>query len=103
MGKAVAGRPHRQSHIHAQTSLGESRGPTWTTKPWVSAQATKDSKPQFEEKICGDCGGGRNSQTHRRVCWRDPQGPKMSTNPPTCKSAPKGHHMLVGSEGSDGK
>ena len=25
-------------------------------------------------KICGSCGGERNSQTHRRVHWRDPKG-----------------------------
>ena len=30
----------------------------------------------------GGCSARRNSRPHRRVCWRDPQGPRMYTNPP---------------------
>ena len=61
--------------------VGERGAERPTTKSRVSVLAAKDLKPQFKEKICGDCGGRRNSQPHRRVHWRDPQGPKMSTNP----------------------
>ena len=61
-GEARAtGGPHRQSRIGVQISLGESWGARWTLKPWVSVQANKDSKPQFEEKICGDFGSRRNT------------------------------------------
>ena len=35
------------------------------------------------------------------VHWRDPQGPRMYTSPPTRKSAPEGPSLLVGSGGSD--
>ena len=57
-----------------------------TDKPWGkwereidcetqgSVWVTKDTKPQLEEKTCGDCGGRRNSQPHRRVCWRNTKG-----------------------------
>ena len=36
-----------------------------------------------------------------RVCWRDPQGPRTYTNPPTQKSAPEGTNLFVGGPGSD--
>ena len=96
--KATASQLHKQAHIWVQTSLGKSGGARRTAKPRVSAWETKDSKPQFVVKICEDCGHGRNSQPHSRVHWRDPQGPKMYTNPPTYKSAPKGHKLLVESK-----
>ena len=48
---------------------------------------------------CGGCGGMRNSQSHRRVCWRDPWGPRTYTNPPTQESASEGPNSLVGSGG----
>ena len=51
------------------------------------------SKP-LGVKICGGCGSGRNSQPHRRVHWRDPQGPRMYTNPPTWELAPEGPHLM---------
>ena len=54
-------------------------------------------------KTCGGWGGGRNSKPHRRVHWRDSQGPRMHTNPPTRESAPEGPNLLVGSKGSDWK
>ena len=62
----------------------------------------KPQKP-LTEKTCGSCGGGRNSQPHRKVCWRDPQGPRMYTSSPTWESAPEGPNLLVGSGGSDWK
>ena len=37
----------------------------------------------------------RNSQPHRRVHGRDPQGPRMYTKPPTRESAPEGPKLLV--------
>ena len=72
-------------------------------RPQNPGFSTKDSKPLDMEKICGDFGGGTDTQPHRRVHWRDPQGPKTCTNPPTCKSATKGHKPLAGIEGSDRK
>ena len=45
----------------------------------------------------------RNSQPHRRVCWRDLQGPRMYTSLPTRESAPEGPNLLVGSGGTDWK
>ena len=35
----------------------------------LAKQETKDSKP-LAVKHCGGCKGGRNSQSHRRVCWK---------------------------------
>ena len=68
-------------------------------QPRVPAWGKKVSKP-LAIKICGDWGSsGRNSQPHRRVCWRDPEGPRMYTNPPTRESAPEGPNLLVGRGG----
>ena len=47
---------------------------------------------------CGGCSSGRNPQPHRRVCWRDPQGPWTYINPPTWESAPERSNLLVGRE-----
>ena len=41
-------------------------------------------------KTYGGCSGGRNSQSHRRVHWRDPQGPRMYTNLSTRNEHQKG-------------
>ena len=70
---------------------------TW--QPRVPVQGNKASKP-LTEKTCLGCGGRRNSQPHRRVCWRDPQGPRMYAKPPTWDSAPEWPHLLVSSGGS---
>ena len=67
-----------------------------TAQPRVPEQKEKASKP-LSVKICGGCDGGRNSQPHRSVHWRDPQGPKMYTNLPTWESAPEMPNLLVGS------
>ena len=58
-----------------------------------------------EKTTCGDWSSRRNwQQSHRKVCWRDPQGPRMYTNPPIQESAPEGPNLLVvGSRGSDWK
>ena len=72
-------------------------------QPRVPAWGNKTLKP-LTENTCGGCGGSRrNSQPHRRVRWRDPQGPRTYTNPPTWESAPEGPNLLVGSTGSDWK
>ena len=44
-----------------------------TVQPRVQGCENKASK-HVAVKICGSDGGGRNSQPHRRVLWRDPQG-----------------------------
>ena len=46
-----------------------------STKPKGPAQETKESK-SLAVKPMGGCGYRRNSQPHRRDCWRDPQGPR---------------------------
>ena len=69
-------------------------------KPGFQCRENKASKP-LTVKTCRGCGSGRNSQPHRRVHWRDQQGPRMYTNPPTWESAPEGPNLLVGSRGSD--
>ena len=63
---------------------------------WASSTG-KESLETLAVKTYGDCGIERNSQTHRRVCWKDPQGLKMYTNPSTQESAPEGPNLLVGS------
>ena len=83
-----------------QTGRNNNWGARKTTQPRVPAQGNKASKPLIEN-ICGGCGGGRNSQPHRRVCWKDPQGPRTYTNSSNQESAPEGPSLLVGSIGSD--
>ena len=65
----------------------------------------RELKPQhLTENTCGGWGGSRrNSQPHRWVHWRDPQGPGTYTSPPTWESAPEGPNLLVGSGESDWK
>ena len=53
-----------------------------TAQPRVPAWRNKASKPVIE-KTCGGCSGERNSQPYIRVLWRDTQGPRTYTNPPT--------------------
>ena len=75
-------------------------GARQTTQPRVPVQENKASRP-VAEKTCGGCSSGRNSQTHRRVHWRDPQGPRMYTSPATQESVPEESNLPVGSGGSD--
>ena len=70
------------------------------TQGSIPAQGNEASKP-LTVKTCEGCGGGRNSQPHRRVHWRDPQGPRIYTNTPTWESTPEGPNLLVCSVGSD--
>ena len=89
-------------------ACGHTRRNNWrmrqTAQPRVPAQGNKASK-SLTLKTCGGCGGRRTSKPHRRVHWRDPQGHRMYTNPPTHpptqESAPEGPKLLVGSGGSD--
>ena len=53
-------------------------------------------------KTYGGWGSGRNSQLHRRVPWRDPQGPGTYIKQPTRESAPEGPNLLC-CTGSDWK
>ena len=108
MGTAVAGRVGQARwriadwvvpHSHADKP-GGTRGARQTMQPRAPVQGNKASKPPIEN-TCGGSGGGRNSQPHRRVCWRDPQGPRTYTNPPTQESAPEEPNLLLGSGKSD--
>ena len=71
-------------------------------QPTVPVWVNKASKP-VAVKICKGCGGRRNSQPHRRVCWRDLQSPRTYTSPPIRESAPEANqpNLLVGNRESD--
>ena len=77
-------------------------GGTSGEHPRVPVRGNKASK-SLTGKTCGGCSHERNSQTPRRVRWRDPPGPRMYTNLPTWESAPEGPNLLVGSRGHDRK
>ena len=78
----------RQSHICMQINREEQLG-SKTMQPRVPAQGNKPSKILAVKSY-------RNSDPHRRVCWRDPQGPRMYTSPPTQESTTGGPNLLVG-------
>ena len=86
-------------HLHADKpgkQLGsETDGAT--QGPSVGKENIKSS----DCKTHGSCSSGKNSQSHRRVHWRDPQGPRTYRKPPTGESAPERPNLLVGSGGSD--
>ena len=81
---------------HGKVAAGGLGDPTFTCKiNWeeqlgsetghagLQRGGNKASRP-LTENTCGVCGGsGRNSQPHRRVPWRDPQGPRACTSSPT--------------------
>ena len=56
-------------------------------QPRILVRRNKAFKPQAV-KTCSNCSSKKNSQPHRGVCWRDPEGPRTYTNPPTQESAP---------------
>ena len=90
-----------QSHIPMQINQEERLGKERDQATQGSIEGKYSLKPLIEN-TCGGCGGsGRNSQPHRRVPWRDPQGPRMHTNAPTRESAPEGPNLLVSSGKSD--
>ena len=63
-----------------QINQEEQLGSETDQQPRVPAGGNKASNP-LTEKTCGGRGSRRNSQPHRRVRWRDPQGPR--THKPT--------------------
>ena len=73
------------------------------SRPYNPGLQCREIKPQpLIENSCGGWGSTRrNSQSHRRVRWRDPQGPRACTSPPTWDSAPEGPNLIVGSRGSN--
>ena len=76
------------SHIHVQMSPEEQLRNKTNHTTRVLAQENKASKT-LAVKTCGACGGGRNSQSHRRVGWRGSWDPRIYTSPPTQESAPE--------------
>ena len=80
-----------QSHIWVLISQGEQLG-------IETDYATKASKT-LAVKTYGGWAGERNSQSHRRVCWRDPQGPRTYTSPPTWESAPEREQSTCRNQG----
>ena len=90
------------SHICVQITGKNNWGARHIEQPRVLVRENIASKP-LVIKTCRGCGGRRNSQPHKRVHWRHPQGPRMYTNPPTHpprESAPEGPNLLVSSGGS---
>ena len=88
------------SHIHVQINWRNNWGARQTAQPRVPVQENKAAK-SLTENTCEGYGGWRNSQPHRRVHCRDPQGPGTYTNPPTRESAPEVPNLIVSSGGSD--
>ena len=68
-----------------------------------SSVGKQSLKPLIENTPGGWGSNKRNSQPHRRVHWRHPQGPRACTSPSTGESAPEGPDLIVGSGGSDWK
>ena len=99
LGRVAAGEVGDPAFVCGKTRKNN-QGVREITQSRVPVWGNKASK-SLTEKTCGDCGGRRNSQLLRRVCWRDPQGPRMCTKPPTWESAPEGPSLLVGSGESD--
>ena len=91
-----------QSYVCGQINREDELGVRQAGQPRGLEWGNKASKP-LTIKTCGDCGSGRNSQPHKRVHWRNSQGPRMHTKPPPLESAPEGPNLLVGSRGSDSK
>ena len=88
-------------HLHADKLGGTIKE---QDRPHNPGFQHSEKKPQNHWlKTCGGCSGRRNSQPHRRVHWRDPQGPRTYTKSPTWQSAPEGPNLLGGSRGSDCK
>ena len=76
-------------HLCADQTGRNNWGARQTTQTRVPVQGNKASKP-LTVKTYGSCGSRRNSQPHRRAHWRDPQGPRIYTNPPTQELALEG-------------
>ena len=93
----------RWSHICVQINLEEQRG-SETYHATLGLQR-REIKPQTTnwKPLGGWSSSRRNSQPRRTVHWREPQGPRMYTNPPTSESAPQSPTLLVGSGESDWK
>ena len=98
----VGGWQSGQFHICVCINCGNNWGTRQTPQPRVPALGNKVSK-HLTVKTCGGCGSGRNSQPHRRICWRHPLGPRMYSSLPTRKSASEGHNLVVGSGANDWK
>ena len=65
----------RQSHICMQINQEEQMRSETDHTTQGSSMGNKDLK-HLVVKICWGCCDRRNFQSHRRVCWRDPQGPR---------------------------
>ena len=95
-GSWQTGRSHISMKINPEKQLGSKTDHA----AQGSSMQKKASKP-LAVKTCGGCGSRINSKSHRRVHWRDPQGPRTYTKPPTWESTLEGLNLLVGSWESD--
>ena len=97
--KAAAGGPGWAVPHSRAEELGGTTGERDRSSATQGSSVGKLSLKILNENTCGGCGSsGRNSQPHRRVHWRDPQGPETDTNPPTQESAPEGPTLRRGLE-----
>ena len=89
----------------APHSQGTNKPDKWwgvkqTEQPKAPARGNKASN--LSENTRGGCGGSRrDSQPHRRGPWRDPQGTRACTSPPTREPAPEGPSLIVGDRVED--
>ena len=67
-------------------------------QPRVPTRGSKATKP-LTEKICG--AAAETPSLTGQFHWKNPQGPRTYTKPPTQESAPEGPNLPVGSRGSD--
>ena len=80
--KQGSGWQSRQSHICVQINWEEQLG-SETDHTTQGASKGKEASKPLTEKTYQGCSSRRNPQPHKRVCWRDPQGNRMYTFPPT--------------------
>ena len=81
-------KPGRMAGREADRATQGSSAGKWSLKP-------------LTENARWGWGSRRDSQPHRRGHWRDPQGPRACTSPPTREPAPEGPSLIVGSRVKD--
>ena len=86
-------------HLHVDKPGGTTGEPDRPGNPGFQC---REIKPQpLTENTCGGLQLWEKLPLHREGRWRDPQGPRMYTKPPTGELAPEGPNLLVDSRGSD--
>ena len=89
-------------HTRAQINRDEQRGGERST-PSNPALQRGEIKPQTSERKC-PWGLGQQQErfpASQERSWRDSQGPRVCTSPPTREPEPEGPNLIVGSTASD--